>query len=686
MAEKVEIIDIDAGNATRTLKDLKDEVKNLRKALDDCELGSDKFASTLEELTAAQTELKNATKTSNEALEGSYDALVEKMSELRKAWKATADDAERADLGGQIAEINNTLKEMDASIGNYQRNVGNYASAFDNVTLKIEGGVARFEKFNKASQSVIGSFALVEGGLKAVGVESEEVNEVMDKLQGAMVITQGLNSVKEGVVAFNSMRTAIETSTVAQKVLNAVMAANPIGAVIAAVAALAAGVAILITRMNNQKKAIDRVNAALDNYNAKTKERIRDQELEIRLMEANEKSEADILKRRLEHANKNEKEARDTLLKIQKEYNAANKKTQEKMKEQLDEATQNWKDAVEEIRDVQEDQKVYEAEQAVAERKRLKERAQEYAEYLKEREEYYRRIEEEEWREREAAEKARWEATKQRREQEKQQTIADYQDLLKTISDYHKSELELELQTIEEQTLMMQDALRRAHEEGLLSFDEYLEKLAEVATIQGEKTDEAIAKFEDMQNPLPKLTQSTKNYMDTLSLAAQMTANVFGQTAQLLNTFANAQDKEKEEGFEASKKLSIGAAVMSMLQGIIGAWTSAMSPSNAWMTLPGQIALGTAMSAATATLGGIQIAQIKKQTFQNADKGSGTTSTPSIPSVNTAALLSTPVNYTTEVQGARAEEDMVDTRVYVVESDITDTVNRVKVAEDESTF
>lgn len=685
MAEKVEIIEIDAGNATRTLKDLKEEVKNLRKALDDCELGSDKFASTLEELTAAQTELKNATKTSNEALEGSYDALVAKMGDLKKAWKATADEAERANLGEQIATINDQLKEMDASIGNYQRNVGNYGSAFDNVTLKIEGGVARFEKFNKASQSVIGSFALVEGGLKAVGVESEEVNEVMDKLKGAMVITQGLNSVKEGVVAFNAMRTAIETSTVAQQVLNAVMAANPIGAVVAAVAALAAGVAILIKRMNDQKKAIDRVNRAMDSYNTKSEERIRQQELEIRLMEANEKSEDEILKRRLKHANDNEKEARDTLLKIQNEYNAANKKTQEKMKEQLDEATQNWKDAVAAIRDIQDDQKVYEAEQATENRNRLKQEAKDYADYLKEREKYYRRIEEEEWKAREAAEKARWEATRQRREQEKQQTIDDYQDLLKTLSDYQKSELELELQTIEEQAWKMQETLSKAHDEGLISFDEYLDKLAEVATMQGEKMDAAIAKFEDMQNPLPKLTDSTKNYMETLSLAAQMTANVFGQTAQLLNTFANAQNKEKEEGFEASKKLSIGAAIMSMLQGIIGAWTSAMSPSNAWMTLPGQIALGTAMTAATATLGGIQIDQIKKQTFQNADKG-GSGSSTTMPSINTAALMSSPVNYTTEVQGARAQEDIVDTRVYVVESDITDTVNRVKVAEDESTF
>ena len=91
------------------------------------------------------------------------------------------------------------------------------------------------------------------------------------------------------------------------------------------------------------------------------------------------------------------------------------------------------------------------------------------------------------------------------------------------------------------------------------------------------------------------------------------------------------------------------------------------------------------MTAATAALGAIQIDQIKKQTFSGSGSSTSTSSS-SVPNINTAALLSTPVNYTTEIQGARAEEDMMDTRVYVVESDITNTVNKVKVAEDESTF
>ena len=149
----------------------------------------------------------------------------------------------------------------------------------------------------------------------------------------------------------------------------------------------------------------------------------------------------------------------------------------------------------------------------------------------------------------------------------------------------------------------------------------------------------------------------------------------------MLTTLANNQDKTTKEGFEKSKKLSIAAATMSMLQGIISAWSSAMS-----LPAPISFITGGAMSAFTASMGAIQINQIKKQKF---DGGGGSTdgaSTANVPSVNTAALLSTPINYTTEVKGASAMEDATDTRVYVVESDITDTVNKVRTTESESTF
>lgn len=688
MAEKVEILEIETGNSEQTLKQLKDEIKELRKELEGCTIGSDKFKSTLDELTAAQDKLKNATKKSNEALEGSYDALVAKMAELKKAWRETADEAERADLGQQIADINSQLKDMDASIGNYQRNVGDYASAFDNVTMKIEGGVAKFERFNNATRSVIGSFDLVEGGLKAIGVESEEVNGLMDKMQGAMQITAGLTSVKEGVQAFNAMRIAIQSSTAAQKILNGVMAANPIGAVVVAVTALVAGVAAFVKKMNESKAAIERVNGAMEAYNLKTKERVRDQELEIELMEAREEKEEDILARRLEHADKNEKEARETLRKIQQEYNAASKKDKEKMQENLDEAKAAWEDAVETIRDIQGEQQVYTVKKQHEDKVR-------YQEYLKEIAEIRRQAEIQEWNEKEARELANIEAAKTRREQEKQKTITDYKDLMEQLRLSQMTEYERELDAAEDHFLQQQDILQRTLDLKLITMEEFLSTLAIIEGEYAAKIDEIDAREADREDPLPKLEKTTEaqktlgqvlkdninltnEQAQGISAGVSLMGTAFNSTTQLLNGLANSQDRTTDEGFAMWKKLSIAAATMQMLQGVVSAWSSAMQLG----PIAGPI-MGGILTASTIAMGTLNINNIKKQTLNNADKGSNV-KTPT-PSINTAALMSSPINYTTEVKGAQVEE-MIPQKVYVVESDITSTQNKVKTVEEESTF
>ena len=113
-----------------------------------------------------------------------------------------------------------------------------------------------------------------------------------------------------------------------------------------------------------------------------------------------------------------------------------------------------------------------------------------------------------------------------------------------------------------------------------------------------------------------------------------------------------------------------------MLTGI----TTAISGAFTTKSGPWDIVLAAIQAATIATTGGIQIAQIKKQKFSKEPEPV------SVPSINTAALMSAPINYTSEVKGAQAIEDAVDTRVFVVESDITDTIRKVEVAEEESTF
>lgn len=683
MAEKVEILKIDGSESTRTLKELKEEVKNLRKELDGCEVGSYKFTVTLDKLTRTQQEVKDATKGTNDALEGSYDALVQKMAELKKIWRGTNDRLTREDIGEQIAKINDELKSMDASIGNYQRNVGNYSSAFEGVTMKIEG-------FNNGARSIIGTFDLVEGSLKAMGVESEAVNGLMDKMQGLMLMTNGLNSVKEGIGVFSSLKNSVTVATGAQWSLNAAMSANPIGAVVAVVTALIAGLTALVGWMNkandsaeSMKKQNDDLTESFDKQNIEIQRN-------IDLMKARGESTLSQLEYELQRQIEKNNQAAESYRKLKKEAESSKRwlgladSVSDKEREQLTAAYDLW---------VQEYDKIDEIKHKI-----LKERIQ------LETDQRNQEIKTSEER------RARWKTDADKRIEEERRAIAEinklYQEQAKERSEYWLNELQLQLKRAEEWAEEEKTVVRKQYANKLITEEEYLNQIFEIDRIFADKKrkiyEEAelasIGYFEDgttafveseqkkqealdeTASKVDKVTWKSMEMGEKLNAAAGLAGTAFGQTVQVLNTLANTQDKTSKEGFENYKKLSYGAAVMSMLQGIISSWTSAMS-----LPAPISFITGGLMTAATATLGALQIDSIKKQKFEGGG-GSTSSSTASVPQVNTSALLSSPVNYTTEVQGAKAEESVTDTRVYVVESDISSAVNRVEVAESESTF
>lgn len=116
-------------------------IKEYKQHIDDLKASMLQFNKETEEYIALADEAKKEQDKLNEVmadakygvdnLDGSYNALVSQMAELKRAWRETSDAAERADLGQKILDINNQLKVMDASIGNFQRNVGDYGQTFE---------------------------------------------------------------------------------------------------------------------------------------------------------------------------------------------------------------------------------------------------------------------------------------------------------------------------------------------------------------------------------------------------------------------------------------------------------------------------------------------------------------------------------------------------------------------------
>ena len=183
------ILKVGTGEAVKNVGELRENIKQLKAALNDQDLsnpeGMKKYNELLGELkinqnalkdamyatTASWNDITNAATGANIAFDQnnklvnmqgvSYNALVHEMADLKQAWRATTDEMERAALGERINSVNDQLKSMDASVGNYQRNVGNYIGAVDHIT-------ASFGSMGKGAQSVIAPIKGVTTGLKTL--------------------------------------------------------------------------------------------------------------------------------------------------------------------------------------------------------------------------------------------------------------------------------------------------------------------------------------------------------------------------------------------------------------------------------------------------------------------------------------------------------------------------------------
>lgn len=200
MREKV----VSAGYSFSSLKSAKSYIDALKASLIDLDDTSEEYAERVEEIDKVQEKLNKAMKaTGDDAknVEGSYNALSKQMSELKKAFKATNDEAEREVLAKQIVNINDQLKEMDASIGNYQRNVGNYEAAFTDGLLNIAAKV----------KALSDPMALAKKGVNALGkaMKALIMNPIGAIIMAIVVAVKALKKGFEGSEsATNSLKKA----------------------------------------------------------------------------------------------------------------------------------------------------------------------------------------------------------------------------------------------------------------------------------------------------------------------------------------------------------------------------------------------------------------------------------------------------------------------------------------------
>lgn len=745
MAEKVDIIDIDI----TTLKDLREEVKRLQKALDDCAIGSEEFNETLEQLTQTQDALRKATKSNSkeiEAAEGSYDFLAKKMSELKKVWRATADEMEKSKLGEEISDINTQLKEMDASLGNYQRNVGNYGEAFEGVTMKIDGNTASFERNIETTRGALDSFDLLEGGLRAIGIEGGIVDKVMSKVDGAMKFTNGLKAIKETAAGLKTMSlatkaTAVETeglaaaqevnaaatntATVATNGFKKALIATGIGAIIVAIGTLVAYWDDLTDLIKGSGDEAEIAAKKVANLISVLDKMDKDIELSIRIDEANGATEEEILKKRTESIQQQLKMVQDAMDE-ETDFTSEHYKTliekQNELYDALKKNTDDWTVYETKKKKEAQEQQIKDAEEF---NKRRKEQVTELEKFKEQLYQNSLNSEDKELRQRELtyqndANKLKEWLNKKYLSQEEYNALS-----LQLDEQYNKDRIEIrqkygdpilesiDLEIGKKSELIDADAyLRKNREENeeanqlelenLTKKIEALDNLTNATDAVGfamqtlseldvdglsSQWSEAFYRVGDtiqkVKEGIIDLNNNTGKAGDKWKVYGNMAVAGLGAASSMMNALAEQQDETSEEGFEKQKKLQIASATISMLQGMLGAFSQSMAA----FAFPMGPIIGAAMSALVAATGIMQINQIKKQRFDGGDSGTVASTPSASPSITAVKAMGGPaVNPVTNIEGASTEGTVQESRVWVSETDITDTQKKVRTVESESTY
>ena len=84
---------------------------------------------------------------------------------------------------------------------------------------------AKFKALTSSLSGVAGGFAAAQGGMALFGIESENVQATLLKVQSAMALSQGIQAVGESVDSFKQLSAVVQSSTAFQKLNSAATAA-----------------------------------------------------------------------------------------------------------------------------------------------------------------------------------------------------------------------------------------------------------------------------------------------------------------------------------------------------------------------------------------------------------------------------------------------------------------------------
>lgn len=624
-------------------------------------------------------------------------------------------------LKAQLKEMKNELLGLDEGSDRFKqlsKDAGELQDRIGDVNDKVKAlasDTKRLDALVGVGSAIAGGFQAAQGAMALFGSDSKKVEEAIKNIIAVQGILNGVQQVGQFITAKGIVQDALyatgraalaavtRTWVAIQWALNAAMTANPIGLIIAGVAALTTGIVLLaknfksvvtwITDLENLRTAfllligpIGWLILAYDKLFGK----------EAQLADAREKEEA----RRQKAREKEAEDHKDRLEEIEKEKNAriaaADKyiNALELEKETLEAQGKSSDEVTMKILEAEKEKTV-----AVLEANKAK-----IDSWIK----YYTNLSiingqsEEEFKQTMKGRGIDLELLQQKSEELIQQNEDAVQRSENAITKFKREQHEervalAEKEQAEKDRLAKEEADRlRREAEAQAEFDEMIrnrrleadalfnERLLAEQEAQFEREFDLLEEQIDRENEL----KAQQEELETQKIAARQKltedlAQASIDLAQTVFTITNALGKQDEDSrlkrakrqFEINKALSIADATISTINGVVNALSEKS-------ILPAPLSTIARLSnaAAVAAAGIANIAKISAQKFDGGvaspvlgsggDSSGGASTTPNI----------------TPIQAGSTFLNQEPQKVYVVESEITDTQNSVKATIAEATF
>ncbi len=730
------------------IKSLNDERKNYGKLSEGQQKRLDALTASADKLKIAIADNRqtfNAQVKELRAAEGSYDQMNQQLGLMRDHYRQIS-EAERESASGKemlkyINQLDTKLKEIDATMGNHQRNVGNYPKYWGEVAQtsnQIKNGfnslIGTMNLLGIESDEVSKSLLKIQVGFDVVSKAASSVPGIIKSLQAAkaaaIAFAGGMNIVKAALVSTGIGALVVGVGLLIanwEKISKLWRDPSPQDIAREAVERLDEAMkknaettdAAATGAMERYRKAlkdagndIDAVKKAdrayeLEKLEADRKEAKRDldaiQRAQVKIdneaLLANSEKEINEVRKQQEELDKKEAEARAKLaqaeLAMQKAQTDALVETENKRRKAAEEAAEERKKAAEDAK-IQHDKEVDEIVKALDDiylanltesEKEIELLTRKYDKERKLFEKYgldsKRLLVQFEQDKQEIIEKYADEASRKRTDDAIKALDAGEKSAIDTINrrenndfDNPVEQLNAQMQSIRDIMAVMEEFAAQKQavwdaelEQGDLS----LEREFEITNQKMQLDSLLMMKRKQSNEELKKLEEKAAKERTKLLLQQANT------TLQSVGGMLNSVSDLFEEGSEANKAFQIAGITVNAIAGVANAIASAMSLPPFMATIVG--AANAALVVSTAA------AQIAKINSDSKDLGNG--ASPSVASVPvTGSLIDTGVFATqlaTET-GIDLQEQQQDTRVYVLESDITQTQKSVRTQVRESRF